>query len=189
MMKRILFALSVAVMASCSDDEAAPQDPVAGSQEQSQGGMGQGFGAAQAGGGMGQSVPGMPGAPSLPGGNTQLPGVVNPNANKPGGISGAVGSAVAGQAAAQAQSQAAAASSNKHYVRTWQLNVRSGPGLKFKPVHTVKFNEAVSVHEVVAGGRWVKIGEGKYVSAKFLSPTLNAKAWNPPKPAAPKTAH
>ena len=52
-------------------------------------------------------------------------------------------------------------------VNSGALNVRSGPGMKFGVVRILKKGEAVNATE--CGVVWCKIGDGQFVSKKFLN--------------------
>lgn len=93
-------------------------------------------------------------------------------------IGNAMGAAASFMNAAKQQAEAKA---NGLFVRVPHLYVRNGPGMKYQPVGTIKFNQQVQVVESLYNGNWVKIGEGQYVGGKYLSKTPNAKAWIPAK--------
>ena len=70
---------------------------------------------------------------------------------------------------------------DKLYVKVPVLYIRSGPGMKYKTIGTVKFNEAIIVKEKLHKGAWIKLDEGQYVGGRYLSETKNDKAWIPAK--------
>lgn len=80
-----------------------------------------------------------------------------------------------------ASSSIVAQDSKTLYVKVPHLYVRTGPGMKYKPISTIPFNKAIQVQETVGNGSWVKIGEGQFVGTKFLSESKNSKVWIPAK--------
>lgn len=69
-------------------------------------------------------------------------------------------------------------SSGSLFVSPSLLNVRSGPGMNFKVARTIPHNEKVNVigtENLI----WVKIGEGEYVSSKYLTEKPTDKAIDP----------
>lgn len=51
------------------------------------------------------------------------------------------------------------------YVKSYALNVRTGPGLEFPVKRHVKYGDKV---EVIISGEWAKLGEGEYISTNRL---------------------
>lgn len=79
------------------------------------------------------------------------------------------------------------------YVNTNGLSVRSGPGMSHKVVKVLKFNSKVTEQSRTKG--WVKISNGQFASARFLSsapvskpkdPGVTKKVESKPAPAAAK---
>jgi len=68
--------------------------------------------------------------------------------------------------AAQPVEAPAVATANEMVVNVGGLNVRSGPGTKFKSVRVLHKGEKVSAQSCEQN--WCKIGEGEFVSKKFL---------------------
>lgn len=79
-------------------------------------------------------------------------------------------------------SAASTASGKQFYVMLHALNVRSGPSKSAKVVRLVKFNEAVN--DLGRKDGWVKVGDGAYVWAKYLSATKNKQPILASEPAA-----
>jgi hypothetical protein len=74
------------------------------------------------------------------------------------------------------------------YVTVSQLNVRGGPSMQFEPVGVVGFGatvEPIATENMI----WIKIGEGKFVSNKYLSETKPASPVDAVTNAAPAQAN
>lgn len=149
MMLRLGLVAALSFMGwSCSGDDEKAQEPVSAEE--------------------GGKLPEAPGADAgMPG---AMPGAVDPAA------AGALGSVSPGQEpAAPAQdykpaavgSEAPApAGATDHVVKVGALNVRKGPGTKHAVVRTLK--KGAKIQSLGCQKNWCKIGEGEYVSKKFL---------------------
>lgn len=98
-------------------------------------------------------------APPIP----DIPGQSGESAEKP------AGEGEAGEVAEKSQPNVGGAqgvSGGTHTVNSGALNVRSGPGMKFDVVKVLQKGTTVTLSE--CGPVWCKIGEGEYVSKKFV---------------------
>ena len=140
---------------SCSGDEEKASEPVANEE----------------GGGKLPETPGADaGAPgALPGAEDPAAagalGNVNPS-QEPAPAPQAGGADYNAQAAAPA-----AEGATDHVVKVGALNVRKGPGTKHAVVRTLKKGE--KVQSWGCKKNWCKIGEGEYVSKKYLKQIVN----------------
>jgi uncharacterized protein YgiM (DUF1202 family) len=147
--------LPLAVVA-CSDEEPA-QEPVAGETAPAV--------PDAPGGDMGEAAakPGEPGgapegAPADMGGAP-----ADTDGGAPMGDTGSTTSAPAGSAAGDV----GGGGGGSMVVTAGGLNVRSGPGTKHKSLRVLKKGTKVSVES--CSGNWCRIGDGEFVSKKFLS--------------------
>ena len=133
---------------SCSGDEEKTAEPVA----------------SEEGGGK---------LPETPGADAEAPGAL-PGAEDPA-AAGALGNVNPSQEPApqaggtdytNEPASAAPAGATDHVVKVGSLNVRKGPGTKHAVVRTLKKGE--KVQSWGCQKNWCKIGEGEYVSKKFL---------------------
>lgn len=149
MMLRLGLVAALSLMGlSCSGDDEKAQEPVS----------------AEEGGKL----------PEAPGADAGTPGAL-PGAEDPA-AAGALGSVGAGQEPAPAEAPqpavggeataAAPAGATDHVVKVGALNVRKGPGTKHAVVRTLK--KGTKVQSWGCEKNWCKIGEGEYVSKKFL---------------------
>ena len=98
------------------------------------------------------------------------------------GATDPVGSASMGDASVTAgQVMGALQSEGTRFVKVPSLYIRTGPGMKYKTVGTVQFNQEIQVLETLYNGAWIKIGEGQYIGGRYLSGSKNDKAWIPEK--------
>jgi hypothetical protein len=104
-------------------------------------------------------------APSIP----DSPGESGESAEKPAGAGEAGAKELPATEKSQPNLDAAnrSASTAPGTVNSGALNVRSGPGMKFDVIKVLQKGEAVTATD--CGVVWCKIGEGQYVSKKFLN--------------------
>ncbi len=103
-------------------------------------------------------------APSIP----DSPGESGESTEKPAGA-GEAGATLPATEKSQPNVEAAnrSAPPAAGTVNSGALNVRSGPGMKFEVLRVLKKGEAVNATE--CGIVWCKIGEGQFVSKKYLN--------------------
>lgn len=104
--------------------------------------------------------------PSIP----DSPGESGESAEKPAGAGEAGTKDLPATEKSQPNLEAAkgsAASTAAGTVNSGALNVRSGPGMKFEVIKVLQKGESVTATD--CGVVWCKIGEGQYVSKKFLN--------------------
>jgi hypothetical protein len=101
--------------------------------------------------------------PAIP----DAPGESGESAEKPAGAGEAGTDELPETEKSKPNIDAAKGAAGSGTVDTGALNVRSGPGMKHDVVKVLMRGEKVSVSE--CGDVWCKIGEGQYVSKKFLA--------------------
>lgn len=62
---------------------------------------------------------------------------------------------------------------NAYMVTAALLHVRGGPGISFPSVGGLAYSDKVQALEFAANGKWVRIGDGQYVSAHYITPIAN----------------
>lgn len=146
----ILWSMLPLAIAACSDDKPA-QEPVAGEIAPA-------------------AVPDAPGAD----GDTAKPAdaAVSDVGGEAGDGSGGATETAASEADATKSTAGAdvGVPGSNMVVTADGLNVRSGPGTKHKSVRVLKKGTKVSVEN--CSGKWCQIGDGEYVSKRYLSNAL-----------------
>jgi uncharacterized protein YgiM (DUF1202 family) len=95
-----------------------------------------------------------------------MPGVSGESDQKPAGKSQADIPDASGNKGKPGTMKVGAGGKEVLYVQTYFLNVRSGPGMEYEVIDSIKKGEAVTVLEESLG--WVKMGEKRYVGRKHL---------------------
>lgn len=101
--------------------------------------------------------------PTIP----DIPGDSGESAEKPAGAGQAGEVSEKSQPNVEAAREVQSAGAEAGTVNSGALNVRSGPGMKFEVVKVLQKGETVSLTE--CGAVWCKIGEGQYVSKRFVN--------------------